>query len=129
MRADSGADRRSVAFITSTIRNLRCGVEEVCRRALAGLRHHGTVIDRLVEAGSEVNPALLAGLEHGNPLVPIGCLEVLEVVGSRDWDRPIPAFGAFLRKPLLRTHQKEAARRALDAIDSQAPGPTRALHP
>ena len=138
-------------YITSTIRNLRSGVEEVCRRAQAGLRHfplehlrehfhdlvrcfaapraadiRGTVIARLTEAGSEAIPALVAGLEYNDPLVRIGCLEVLEKVGSKDRDRSVQAIDAFLRKRLRRTPQKEAARRALVAIDSQASGATRA---
>jgi hypothetical protein len=113
-------------YITSTIRKLRSGVEEVSRQAHAGLCHfpreligehlhdlvtcfaapratdiRGTVIDRLVEARGDAIPALVAGLEHGNPLVRIGCLEVLENVGREDRDRSVHALDAFLRKPRL----------------------------
>ena len=87
------------------------------------------VIDRHLEACSDAIPALVAGLEHSDPLVRIECLEVLERVSSEDRDRSVLAIGAFLRKLRLRTPQKEAARRALDTSDLQAAGVRRALHP
>jgi hypothetical protein len=87
------------------------------------------VTDRLVKARSDAIPALVAGLEHGDPHVRIGCPEALDKVGREDRDQSVQAIGAFLRKPRLRTPQKEAAWPALEAIDPQAAGVMRALHP
>jgi hypothetical protein len=89
----------------------------------------GTVFGRLVEARRDAIPALVAGLDHGDPLVRIGCLEALGRVGKEDRDRSVQALGTFLRKSRLRPSQKEAAWRALEAIDTQAAGAMRAHHP
>jgi hypothetical protein len=59
----------------------------VCSAWLADIR--GMVTDRLVEARGDAISALVAGLEHGDPHVRIGCPEALDKVGREDRDQSV----------------------------------------
>ena len=69
---------------------------------------------------SDAIPALVAGLEHGDPLVRHRVPGDAGEGRQRRSGSVGTGHGAFLRKPRLRTPQKEAAWRALEAIDPQA---------